>query len=142
MYSCVCTYVARYIYFYCNVLIHLKGIGMTAECPDEIQQLPMNSDSLHKSSNCWILDGQSVYHHGREIKVQFDTQQLIAGNKIGACIHKDGNLHYYVNGVDRGICWDDKLPTNQAMYGVVDLWGRHKKIKSLFHYGKYTSVLT
>ena len=115
---------------------------MTVECPDEIQQLPLDSSSFHKSNNYWILDGNTVYHHGRKKEVQFNTWNLKVGDTIGASIHKDGSLHLYLNGIDQGICWEDKLPTNQAMYGVVDVYGCHNKIRSLFHYGKYASVLT
>ena len=70
------------------------------------------------------------------------SYRLTVGDTIGCSVHKDGTLHYYINGIDKGISWDNKLPTNQTMYGVVGVWGHHKRIRSLFHYGKYTSVLT
>ena len=109
---------------------------MTVECPDEIQQLPSSSLGWRDSRNYWILDSSHVYHHGREKKVQFNTWRLNVGDTIALSVDNDGNIHYYVNGIDRGVCWD-KLPTNQAMYGVVDVNGHHNKIRSLFHYGKY-----
>ena len=114
---------------------------MTVECPDEIQQLPWSLYGWKSSSNYWILFDSTVYHNGREKKVQFNTRDLKVGDTIACSVDSDGNLRYYVNGIDRDICWD-KLPTKQAMYGVVDLWGHHNKIRSLFHYCKYTSVFT
>ena len=116
-------------------------IGMTVECPDEIQQLLWKLWEWKDSSNYWILGGVIVYHHGREKQVQFNTWDLRVGDTIACSVDSDGNLRYYVNGIDRGICWD-KLPTNQAMYGVVDVYGCQNKIRSLFHYCKYTSVFT
>ena len=115
---------------------------MTIECPDEIQQLPLSSYNWRYSRNYWILKYSSVYHHDRKKQVQFHTRDLKVGESIGISIHDDGTLHYYINGIDRGICWDDSLPTNEAVYGVVDVYERHKKIRSLFHYGKYISMLT
>ena len=114
---------------------------MTVECPDEIQHLPMSSVSWRGSSNYWILDGSTVYHHGRPKQVQFNINDLKVGDTIALSVDSNGALYSYVNGINREVCWD-KLPTNQAMYGVVDVWASHTKIRSLFHYGKYTSVLT
>ena len=114
---------------------------MTVECPDEIQQLPWSILEWSGSSNYWILQYSTVYHYRREKKVQFNTKDLKVGDTIALSVDSDRNLRYYVNGIDRGIFWD-KLPTNQAMYGVADIRGRHNKIRSLFHYCKYTSVFT
>ena len=113
---------------------------MTGECPDEIQELPYALGYWRDRRNSWIF---SVIHHGGGgKKVQFNVRRLTVGDTIGCSVHKDGTLHCYVNGIDKGVCWDDKLPTNQTMYGVVHVYGFYKKIRSLFHYGKYTSVLT
>ena len=114
---------------------------MTVECPDEIQQLPQLLWKWSDSSKYWILDGSTVYHHGRKKKVQFSTWHLKLGDTIALSVDSNGTLYSYENGINREVCWD-KLPTNQAIYGVVNLYGRHNKIRSLFHYGKYTSVLT
>ena len=116
-------------------------IGMTVECPDEIQHLPWSLWDWMGRSYYWILDGSTVYHHGRAKQVQFNTRDLKVCDTIACSVDSDGNLRYYVNGIDRGI-FRDELPTNQAMYGVVDVRGRHNKIRSLFHYCKYTSVFT
>ena len=113
---------------------------MTIECYDKTQKSSWSSWHLCESKNYWILIGSTVYHRGRQRKVQCNTQHLKVGETIGCSVHKDGTLHYYVNGIDSGVSWDDKLPTNQTMYGVVDIYGRHKKIRSLFHYGKYANM--
>ena len=114
---------------------------MTIECPNEIQELPWSALDWCGSKNYWVLKDSTVYHQGRQKELQFSTKDLNVGETIGCVIHKDGTLHYHVNGIDRGVSWDDKLPINQVMYGFVDVFGRHNKIRSLFHYGKYTSVL-
>ena len=114
---------------------------MTVECPDEIK-VPYWTESLYTSGNYWILSFSTVHHQGREKEVEFNLNDLKVGDTIGCSIHEDGKLHYYVNGKDRGIGWDDKLPINQAVYGIVDAYGRVTKIRSLFHYGKCKCMLT
>ena len=113
----------------------MQDIGLTVECPDEIK-VPHSTYDLFTSENYWILSYSTVHHKGREKKVEFDLYDLTVGDIIGCSIHEDGTLHYYVNGKDRGVGWDDKLPVNQAVYGIVDVYGCVTKIRSLFHYGK------
>ena len=108
---------------------------MTVECPDEIKG-PFSGWHLTSSENYWILIISTVRHKGREKKVDFNVEDLKVGDTIGCSIHEDGTLHYYVNGKDRGVGWDDKLPVNQAVYGIVDVYGRVTKIRSLFYYGE------
>ena len=115
---------------------------MTVECPDEIQELPRSLWDWCNRRNYWVFSSSAVYHHGRAKSIQINIDTLTVGDTIGCSVHKDGTLHYYINGIDKGISWHDKLPTNQTMYGVVEVYGCHKRIRSLFHYGKYTSVLT
>lgn len=112
---------------------------MTVECPDEIK-VPLGALDLYKSGNYWILSASTVHHQGREKKVEFNVEELKVGDTVGCSIHEDGTLHYYVNGKDRGISWNDKLPTNQAMYGFADVYGAVRKIRSLFHYGMYVRM--
>ena len=115
---------------------------MTVECPDEIIKVPYDARSLYTSRNYWILSYSTVHHQGREKKVEFNLDDLTVGDTIGCSIHEDGTLHCYVNGKYRGVGWDDKLPVNQEVYGIVDVCGRVTKIRSLFHYGKCKCMLT
>ena len=108
---------------------------MTVVCPDEF-----NIKNIFKSRNYWVLSSSTVRHQERK-KVEFDLYDLKIGDTIGCSIHEDGTLHYYVNGKDRGIGWND-LPINRKMYGIVDVYGRFTKIRSLLHNGKCKCILT
>ena len=108
---------------------------MTLECPDDIK-VPLGALDLYKSCNYWILSASTVHHEGRERKVEFNVEELKVGDTVGCSIHEDGKLHYYVNGQDRGVSWDDKIPTSKALYGFADVYGAVRKIRSLFHYGE------
>ena len=114
---------------------------MTVERPYKIK-VPDSAWSLRTSGNYWILAFSTVFHQKRRKKVEINLKDLKVGDTIGCSIHEDGTLHYYVNGKDRGVGWDEKLPVNQAMYGIVDVCGGVTKVRSLFHYGKYKCMLT
>ena len=114
---------------------------MTVECPDEIK-VPKDVMELYESNNYWLLSASTVHHQGRKKEVEFVVKDLTVGDTIGCSIHEDGTLHFYVNGKDKGVSWDDKLPINQAVYGIFDVYGRVTKIRSLFHYGKCKCMLT
>ena len=115
---------------------------MTVECPYELEEVPTQALDLYESKNYWILKAFTVFHEGRYKELKFSVKDLKVGDTIGCSIHKDGTLHYYVNGKDRGVSWDGKLPINEAVYGFVDINGRVTKIRSLFYYGKCKSMLT
>ena len=107
---------------------------MTMECPDKIK-VPSGAMDLYKSGNYWILSGSTVHHEGRKKIIEFNVDKLAVGDTVGCSFHEDGTLHYYENGKDRGISWDDKLPSNQAMYGFADVYGAVRKIRLLFCHG-------
>ena len=114
---------------------------MTVECPDEIK-VSKDVMELYESNNYWLLSASTVHHQGRQKGVEFDVEDLTVGDTIGCSIHEDGTLHFYVNGKDKGVSWDDKLPINQAVYGIFDVYGHVTKIRLLFHYGKCKCMLT
>ena len=88
---------------------------MTVECPDKIK-VPSGAMDLYKSGNYWILSASTVHHERRKTIIEFNVDELAVGDTVGCSIHKDGTLHYYENGKDRGVSWDDKLPIYQPDY--------------------------
>ena len=85
--------------------------------------------------NYWILSGNVVYHHGSERKVKFNIHSLNVGDSVGCRVTKDGSLEFYVNGVSKGVGWEN-LPTTVPLWGFVDVYGRTAKIKSEFCFGE------
>ena len=112
----------------------MQKIGITVECPDKIK-VPSGAMDLYKSGNYWILEDSTVRHDGRMKIIEFSLNKLIVDDTVGCSIHKDGTLHYYKNGRDRGISWHDNLPTNQTMYGFADVYGAVRKIRLLCCHG-------
>ena len=108
---------------------------MTTECPDNIISIPIYALKWIRDSDYWILDCTTVYHNDEEggktkrvLKVNLNL--LREGQTIGCMVSREGELHVYIDGVDRGIVWTG-LPTHKPFWGVVDVYGPTKKIQLL-----------
>ena len=91
---------------------------------------------MYRSSNYWILSASTVHSSGQERKLDFNLESLRVGQTIGCCVNKDGELRYFVDGVDQGVGWTG-LPTDKPFWGFADIYGLARKIKSEFVFGKY-----
>ena len=53
---------------------------------------------------------------------------LTVGQRFGLCVTQSGELHCYVDGVDKGtLCTG--LPTDASYWGIVDLYGETTKVQ-------------
>ena len=100
---------------------------MTTLCPDDIR-FPDHALKWNDHSDFWILDNNTVYHNDdmRELKV--NLKSLREGQTVGCMVSREGELHVYIEGVDKGIVWTG-LPTHKPFWGVADVHGRTKKIQ-------------
>ena len=65
--------------------------------------------------------------------MNFNLDDLKVGQSVGCCVTRNGELRYFIDGVDQGIVWTD-LPTNRPLWGVADIDGLAIKIKSEFFF--------
>ena len=77
-----------------------------------------------------------MHHNKQSKKVDFNLGFLEVEQSIGCCVTREGELSYFIDGVDKGIVWT-ALPTNRPMWGVVDFYGLKKAVKSEFFFGEY-----
>lgn len=73
--------------------------------------------------------------------MDFNLESLKVGQSIGCCVTREGELRYFINGVDQGIAWTG-LPTDRPMWGFADIYGLARKIKSEFLFGEYKYSFT
>ena len=66
--------------------------------------------------------------------MSFSTSELIKGNSVGVRVSENGDVHYYVNGQNKGVAFQHLLQ-HQDLWGVVFLWSS-TKIQSEFHFGE------
>ena len=104
-----------------------QSIGMTTQCPDDIE-IPSDALEWRDHSDYWILTGSTVYHNGKRRKLKVNLNSLREGQTVGCIVSREGELHVYIDGVDKGIEWTG-LPTHKPFWGVADVYGCTKKIK-------------
>ena len=102
-------------------------IGMTTECPDDIW-VPSCALEWRDHSDYWILICGIIYHHGEDRELKVDLWSLREGQTLGCMVSRKGELHVYIDGVDKGIVWTG-LPTHTPFWGVADLCGSTTKIQ-------------
>ena len=83
-----------------------------------------------------------MYHNGKtkDSEVNFNLENLKVGQSVGCCVTRNGELRYFIDGVDQGIACID-LPTNRPLWGVAEIDGLAQKIESEFFFGEYSITL-
>ena len=110
---------------------------MTTQCPDNIVKIPSDAHKFYSSPDYWIMSYDRVHNSGHEIEVNFNLRwDLGEGHSIGCMVTPNGELHYYLNGEFQCVGWTGLL-TDRPYWGVVDVCGEFKKIKSEFIFGKF-----
>ena len=74
------------------------------------------------------MSGCGILTNGRGTRREygeFNLDELNEGDRIGMMRKSNGNLHFYINGLDQGVA-ATKVP--QQMWGVVDLYGMTVKV--------------
>ena len=102
-------------------------IGMTTQCPDNIS-IPSYAVEWSGHSDYWILRCSTVYHNGKRSQLKVNLESLGEGQTVGCTVSREGELHVYIDGVDKGIVWTE-LPTHKPFWGVADVCGCTKKIQ-------------
>ena len=78
--------------------------------------------------NHWIVCNNTLYHNSESRGVNFNPHDLKVGQSLGCCVTRNGELRYFIDGVDQGIAWTGLL-INRPMWGVADVYGHGFKIK-------------
>ena len=102
---------------------------MTTQCPDDIS-IPRHAVVREWShhSDYWILRCSTVYHNSESRELKVNLWSLRKGQTVGCMVSREGELHVYIDGVDKGIVWTG-LPTHKPFWGVADVYARTKKIQ-------------
>ena len=100
---------------------------MTTQCPDNIR-IPSSALGWCDHSDYWILSSSFVYHKNEEREITVNLNSLRKGQTVGCMVSREGELHVYIDGVDKDIVWTG-LPTHKPFWGVADVFGHTKKIQ-------------
>ena len=95
-------------------------IGVTAQNPDGLHLPHSLSDITDK---IWVLSGSSVTRDGDTIVKEYgvNLDELKEGDCVGVMRTASGELHFYVNGADKGRAAGG-IPS--TVYAAVDITGQ------------------
>ena len=67
-----------------------------------------------------MFHGFTAYHNGTKQDMSFSKSDLVKGDSVGVRVSESGDVHYYVNGENKGVVFQH-LPHHQDLWGVVFL---------------------
>ncbi|XP_067828157.1 neuralized-like protein 4 isoform X5 [Heptranchias perlo] len=94
--------------------------GVTAIRPEDLE-FPSTMTDIDYDT--WMLSGTAIMQDGNTMRNNYgcDLDSLTTGSRIGMMRSLNGDLHYYINGVDQGVACSGLPP---ELYAVVDLYGQ------------------
>ncbi|KAK7071519.1 Neuralized-like protein 4, partial [Halocaridina rubra] len=100
-------------------------VGITTHNPN-LLDFPATMTNMRSGTT--MMSGTGILTNGKGIHReygQFNLDELKEGDRIGMIIKTDGELHYYINGLDQGIA-ATSVPS--PVWAVVDLYGMTVKV--------------
>lgn len=90
-------------------------MGVTTHRPT---QLDFPYTMTNMKSGTWMMTGSGIMHNGTVVIEHYgaNLDRLQVGDRVGVVRKENGNLHFFVNGVDQGVAATN-VP--DKMYGVV-----------------------
>jgi neuralized-like protein 4 len=100
-------------------------VGVTTHSP-ALLDFPATMTNLRNGTT--MMSGAGILTNGKGTRReygQFNLDELAEGDRIGMMRKANGNLHYFINGLDQGVA-ASRLPA--PVWGVVDLYGMTVKV--------------
>ena len=93
--------------------------------------------------NYWLLmDFGGFYNKGNKTEANIKLKNCLrVGQTVGLCVTQSGELHCYIDGIDKGILCTD-MPTDVSYWGIADVLGRTKKVQLISPKGNTVPVST
>ena len=89
----------------------------------------------------WMLSGTRIHNGEMEKEYSFSIHTLKNNDLIGVQVTCDGNLNYFVNGVNQGTAMSG-IPSKKEIFGVFDVYGRTKQVSIKYFGGVYMMIST
>ena len=100
-------------------------VGITTHNPATLE---FPATMTNQRSGTMMMSGCGILTNGKGTRRQygdFNLDELNEGDRIGMMRKTNGNLHFYINGLDQGVA-ATRVPNH--MWGVVDLYGMTVKV--------------
>lgn len=100
-------------------------MGITTHNPST---LVFPATMTNMRSGTIMMSGCGILTNGKGTRREygdFNLDELAEGDRVGMMRKPDGNLHYFINGLDQGVA-AQRVPT--PVWGVIDLYGMTIKV--------------
>ncbi|KAL1116658.1 hypothetical protein AAG570_005130 [Ranatra chinensis] len=100
-------------------------VGVTTHDPS---QLEFPATMTNMRSGTVMMSGCGILTNGKGTKREYgeyNLDELRVGDRIGMMRKSNGDLHYFINGLDQGVA-ASRVP--ESIWGVVDLYGMTVKV--------------
>ncbi|KAK7792172.1 hypothetical protein R5R35_005131 [Gryllus longicercus] len=100
-------------------------VGITTHNPTALE-FPATMTNMRSGTT--MMSGCGILTNGKGTRREygeFNLDELREGDRIGMMRKSNGNLHYFINGLDQGVA-ATKVPA--CVWGVVDLYGMTVKV--------------
>ncbi|XP_017783812.1 PREDICTED: neuralized-like protein 4 [Nicrophorus vespilloides] len=100
-------------------------MGITTHNPST---LVFPATMTNMRSGTIMMSGCGILTNGKGTRREygdFNLDELREGDRVGMMRKPDGNLHYFINGLDQGVA-AERVPT--TVWGVIDLYGMTIKV--------------
>ena len=100
-------------------------VGITTHNPATLE---FPATMTNQRSGTMMMSGCGILTNGKGTRREygdFNLDELSEGDRIGMMRKTNGNLHFYINGLDQGVAATRIQP---HMWGVVDLYGMTVKV--------------
>ena len=83
----------------------------------------------------WMLSGTRIHNGEIEKEYNFSIHSLKVNDVLGVQVTGNGNLNYYVNGLNQGAAMT-QIPLKKDIYAVFDVYGRTKQVSVKYFGGR------
>ena len=100
-------------------------VGITTHNPSTLE---FPATMTNEASGTMMMSGIGILTNGKGTRREygdFNLDELNEGDRIGMMRKANGNLHFYINGLDQGVA---ATRVGNQMWGVVDLYGMTVKV--------------
>ena len=87
-----------------------------------------------------MLSGTRIHNGEIEKEYSFSIHSLKINDIIGVQVTYEGNLNYFVNGVNKGTAMSG-IPSKKEIFGVFDVYGRTKQVSLKYFGGEYNVLV-
>ncbi|XP_065831192.1 neuralized-like protein 4 [Oscarella lobularis] len=97
-------------------------------CDPEVTAVPSGVLDVYNQEDHWVLSGSTLHHNREESNYSnVHLEALSPGDVVGVTVTGDGELHFIVNGDDKGAAAYG-LPVDASMWMIGDIYGQSKQI--------------